>query len=307
VTDLYIWISENRAALEKELGWEIRSDIAATSLILERGAQSEPGSWRKARTSARYTDQLFNDILVPLSGNDASWSSVEQALLIAKRENASLHGLHVVDTKEKIHSPNALAVQTRFHEMCAQEGVNGKLVIEAGDITRKINERAAMTDLIVLKIEHPPLGGLSSFTSPFRAIVANSASPMLGVPEQVSQIKRALLAYDGSDHAKEVLFVATYFAEVWKTELLVFTAVDQSVKADIQDYVRRYLDIHEVQAEYIISEHGAMDYLKQTVHERNVDILMMGSHGGSLLQQVISGSALDYMLRESKVPMFICR
>jgi nucleotide-binding universal stress UspA family protein len=307
VTDLYIWISENRAALEKELGWEIRSDIAATSLILERSAQSEPGSWRKARTAARYTDHLFNDILVPLSGNEASWSSVEQAILLAKREDARLHGLHIVDTKEKVHGPDALSVQMRFNEMCAHAEVDGKLVIEAGDITGKINERAAMTDLIILKIEHPPMGGLSSFTSPFRTIVANSASPMLAVPEQVSQIKRALLAYDGSDHAKEVLFVATYFAEMWKTELLVFTAVDTSVKADIQDYVRRYLDIHEVEAEYMISEHGAMDYLKQTVDEQNIDIVMMGSHGGSILQQVFSGSALDYMLRESKVPMFICR
>ncbi|MGE5641915.1 MAG: universal stress protein, partial [Byssovorax cruenta] len=53
ITDLYIWISENRAALEKELGWEIQSDIAASSLILEKSAQSEPGSWRKARTSTR--------------------------------------------------------------------------------------------------------------------------------------------------------------------------------------------------------------------------------------------------------------
>ena len=52
-TDLYIWISENRSALEKELGWEIESDIAATGLILERKAQSKPCAWREARTSTR--------------------------------------------------------------------------------------------------------------------------------------------------------------------------------------------------------------------------------------------------------------
>jgi hypothetical protein len=69
ITDLYIWISENRAALEKELGWEIQSDIAATDLILERSVKSEPGSWRK-RALPRYTDRLFADILVPLSGQE---------------------------------------------------------------------------------------------------------------------------------------------------------------------------------------------------------------------------------------------
>jgi nucleotide-binding universal stress UspA family protein len=129
---------------------------------------------------------------------------------------------------------------------------------------------------------------------------------VLGVPTKASQIKRALLAYDGSERAKEALFVATYFAEMWKTELLVFTATEGTLSADVQDHVRRYLDIHEVEAEYVVGNEGAMDSLKNLVQERDVDLVLMGSHGGSVLQQVFSGSALDYMLRESKVPTFVC-
>jgi len=186
--------------------------------------------------------------------------------------------------------------------------VDGKLFIETGDITKKICDRATMTDLIVLKIIHPPQGGLASLSSPFRAIIMNSSRPVLGVPAKATPFKRALLAYDGSEQAKEALFVATYLAEIWKTELLVFTAWDGTkVKTDAHDHVRKYLDIHEVEAEYIISEHGAMDTLKQTVDERVVDLVLMGSHGGSTLQQVFNGSALDYMLRESQSPIFICR
>lgn len=307
ITDLYLWISENRTALEKELGWDIQSDIAATGLILERGAQSEAGAWRKARTSTRYTDHLFNDILVPLSGGEASWDSLEQAILLAQHEDARLHGLHVVVSREKAEQPQALAVQAKFNQMCLDANVSGKLVIEAGDITRKIRERAAMTDLIVLKIEHPPLGGLSTLTSPFRTIIADSSTPVLGVPENAREFKRTLLAYDGSPFAKEALFVATYFAETWKTELVVYTALDSSrVQADIQDHVRRYLDIHEVEAEYIVSAHGATDHLKNTMEELHIDLLLTGSYGVSMLKQVLSGSALDYLLRESRIPIFIC-
>lgn len=307
ITDLYLWISENRSILEKELGWEIESDIAATGLILERSAQSEPGSWRKARTSTRYTDHLFTDILIPLSGREGSWAALDQAIAIAQRENARLHGLHIVDSKEKIQSPGPLAIQAQFSQHCKAADVNGNLVIEAGDIARKIRERAAMTDLIVLKIEHPPTGGLSTITSPFRTIIVNSSSPVLGIPDRATDFKRALLSFDGSPTAKEALFVAAYFAEMWKTELVVFTALDGSkVKADVQDYVRRYLEIHEVEAEFILSEHGAMDYLNQTVEERDIDLVLMGSYGISMLRQVLTGSAVDYMLRESKVPMLIC-
>ncbi len=313
ITDLYVWISENRSTLEKELGWEIQSDIAATDLILERSPraeskESESGSWRKARAVTRYTDHLFEDILVPLSGDPESWDSLEQAIIIAQREGARIHGLHIVDLKEKVESPTALAVQDTFNQRCIEANVDGKLIIEFGEITKKICERATMTDLIVLKIVHPPMGGLSSLKSPFRTIIAKSSRPLLTVPAKATQFQRALLAYDGSDRAKEALFVATYLAETWRTELIVFTALDSSkLKTDAQGHVRRYLDIHEVEAEYIISEHGTTDYLKKTVEERNVDLVLMGSHGGSMLQQVFAGSALNYMLRESKVPTFICR
>jgi nucleotide-binding universal stress UspA family protein len=159
-----------------------------------------------------------------------------------------------------------------------------------------------------LKITNPPSTGISVLRSPFRRIIEKSSRPLLTVPEAAHQFNRALLAYDGTERAKEALFVATYLAETWKIELIVFTAPDGSkLKTDAQDHVRRYLELHEVQAEYLISNHGATDYLKKTVEERNVDLVLMGSHGGSLLQQVFIGSALDYMLRESRVPTFICR
>jgi nucleotide-binding universal stress UspA family protein len=308
ITDLYIWIAENRSALEKELGWEIGSDIAATNLILEGNVKSQIGDWRKARLSTRYTDRLFADILVPLSGEEASWASLEQALLIARSENASIHGLHVVASKEKVQSPEALAVQTRFNQRCQEAEVSGNLVIETGEITGKIRERAAVTDLIVLKIEHPPLGGLSNLSSPFRSIIVNSSCPVLGVPGGAMEIRRVVLSYDGSPAAKEALFVAAYFAEVWRTHVVVFSALDGTrVKADVQDYVRRYLEFHEVEAEYILTERGAMDQLKKTVDDQSPDLVLLGAYGVSLLRQIRNGSALDYMLRESSVPLLICR
>ena len=308
ITDLYIWIAENRTSLEKEQGWAIQSDIAATDLILERSAQSESGSWRRARTATRYTDHLFMDILVPLSGDAESWDALEQAIIIAERESARLHGLHVVDSKEQLQGSNAVAVQSQFRQWCANANVDGNLIIESGDITRKITERATMTDLIVLKIVHPPMGGISTLRSPFRTILANSPRPMLGVPGKATEFKRALLAYDGSERSKEALFVATYLAEMWKTELTVFTALDgASVKPDVQDYVKRYLEIHEVEADYILTEQDSKASLKNTIDERQVDLVLIGTYGRSVIREVVVGSTVDYMLRESGIPTFICR
>ena len=307
ITDLYIWIAENRATLEKELGWEIQSDAAATDLILERSVKSEPGSWRKARAVTRYTDRLFADILVPISGFEESWDALDQAVLIAKREEARLHGLYIVKTKNEVDSPGAQGIKERFDQTCKAAGVDGTLAIDMGDITRKICDRAVLTDLIVLKIMNPPSTGVSALRSSFRTIIQNSSRPLLTVPTQASQFQRAVLSYDGTDRSKEALFVATYLAEMWKTQLTVFTGVDGKVKAEVQDYVRRYLELHELEAEYVLSQSGAMEALKRTAEEHNADLVLMGSHGGSVLNQVLVGSALDYMLREAHIPIFICR
>lgn len=308
VTDLYIWISENRAALEEELGWEIQSEAAVTDLILERSVKSEPGSWRKARTMSRYTDRLFADILVPLSGSAKCWDALDQAIIIAQREGAKLHGLHVAETRADAESPDALGVKARFDQTCKDAGVDGTLAIDVGEVTGRICERAVLTDLIVLKLTNPPGTGVSALKSPYRQIIERSSRPLVVVPTRAIKARRALLAYDGSDRSKEALFVATYLAELWKTELIVFTALDgRKVTADMLDYVRRYLEIHEIEAEYVLSERGAMDSLRQTAEEKNADLVLMGSHGGTVFNQVFVGSALDYMLRESQVPIFICR
>jgi len=308
ITDLYIWIAENRSTLEAESGWEIQSEAAATDLILERSVKSEPGSWRKARTATRYTDHLFMDLLVPLSGYSDSWDVLDQAIVIAKREEAVIHGLHIVDSKDQISGPAAVAIQLEFEQRCAAANLKGNLAIEVGDITKKIVQRATATDLIVLKISHPPAGGLAGLRSPFHTIIANSSRPLLGVPAGVSEFQRALLAFDGSDQSKEALFVATYLAEMWKTELIVFTAPGGTKDgSDATEYARRYLEIHEVEAEFILSDSNAIEYLEQSADVKGADLVLMGSYNQNIFERVFAGSALDYVLRESKVPVFICQ
>lgn len=309
LTDLYLWISENLAELQNDEGWEIQSNVTATDLILDKEDQkSESGAWRKARTVNRYTDHLFMDILVPLNGEPESWDALDQAIVLAGREQARLHGLHIVDSKEKLESDFALEVQARFNARCESAGVDGKLLLEQGEITKSIYERTRMTDLVILKISHPPSGGLSALTSPFRTIITNSSRPMLAVPQKASEFKRAVLAFDGSLLAKEALFVAAYLAEIWKTELVIFTTTQGGkVSPDTQDYVRRYLEVHEVGAEYVLQDGDPAEGLLRCVEAQRADLVLMGGYSGSALRGVVIGSSLDHMLRESPVPVFICR
>ena len=312
VTDLYVWMTEHRSELEKELGWSIRPEAAAEAVILSKSRratseESQIGSWRKARLINRYAEHLFRDILVPVNRSSQTHDALAQAIRIAHLENANLHGLHIVRTAEELQHPEVLALQEEFNQICPKEDVQGVLAIEVGDPTQKILERSALTDLIVVKISHPPSTGIKALASHIRTLITRSSRPILAIPGRISELRHALLAFDGSPKSKEALFVATYLAEQWQTKLTILTGLDDTVSnSSAQEYAQNYLEFNEVQADFIVEKYSA-DTLKKTAEAIQADLVIMGGYSGSILKEMTVGSSVNFMLRESQLPLLICR
>ncbi|MEZ0397219.1 MAG: universal stress protein [Anaerolineales bacterium] len=306
-TDLYLWVSDHRYELQEQLGWPVTPAAAVADLAARetRRPAREAGAWRLAKTVERYTERLFADILVPLSGSEAGWRALEQAVGVARREGSALHGLHIL---RRGQTPEAgAAVRERFEQTCAAAALRSTFLSEEGRVAERIAERALLADLIVLGVEHPPEGGLTALGSGLRTILRRINRPLLAVLEQTSPLERALLAYDGSAEAREALFVAAYLAEMWKTRLTVAAVTGRRrVPASVLDYPRAYLELHEVEAEFLYLE-GNIDILHTIMHERGLDLLLMGGYGVSGLERLLTGSAVDVMLRMQHWPIFICR
>jgi nucleotide-binding universal stress UspA family protein len=312
VTDLYVWMLEHRSELEKELGWSIRPEVAAEAVVHNRSRrataeESQIGSWRKARLMNRYTEHLFRDILVPVNRSSTNHDALAQAIHIARLENANLHGLHIVKSAAEVDHPDVLALQEQFNQICAQEGVRGSLAIETGDPVQKILERCALTDLIVIKISHPPSTGIKALASHIRTLVTRSSRPILAIRSRVSELKHALLAFDGSPKSREALFVATYLAEQWQTKLTILTGLDDTVSdGSAQEFAQNYLEFNEIEADFITRKYSA-DTLKTTAEELSADLVIMGGYSGSILKEMTVGSSVNSLLRESQLPILICR
>ena len=255
----------------------------------------------------RYIDRLFREILVPVGDSEEGFMALEQAILIAQKESASLRGLHIVPPKSEIDDVNALAIQSRFNQRCQEVGVNGSLVIVQGEVADQICSYALLTDLIVLNVSCPPEPGLSSLGSGLRSIIWRSARPILTVPAITSPGDRALLAFNGSEKSKEALFVAAYVAEQWGTNLTVMTLNEnEGASASAQDYARAYLELHEIDADYI-STKGSMDTFLEVSKERDINLILMGGYSGTALKEVIIGSLVNNLLRKFTFPILICR
>jgi nucleotide-binding universal stress UspA family protein len=312
VTDLYVWMTDHRSELEKELGWSIRPEAAAEVFIQNKNRrasaeESKTGSWRKARLLNRYSEHLFRDILVPIGATAGSWDALDQAILIAQREQANILALHTVENRQELDSAEAKALQDQFNLVCSKEIANGVLAIEVGEPTQKILERAALTDLIVIKIAHPPSTGIRSLGSQVRTLITRSSRPILAIPGMISGFQHALLAFDGSPKAKEALFVATYLAEQWQTKLTIFTGLaEESSDSSVQEFAQNYLEFNEIEALFITQKYSPETF-ELAAEQINADLIIMGGYSGSILKEMTIGSSVNYMLRESQLPILICR
>jgi nucleotide-binding universal stress UspA family protein len=306
-TDIYLWVSAYRAELERELGWSVRPEAAAQKLAAREnppGTLFERGRWRTSKMFDRYTDRLFGEILVPITGKDESWQALEQAILVAQKETSNIQGLHVIPRKVHLNESDIQIIQMLFNKRCQEANLTGNLVIKKGNIPRQVCDRALLTDLIVMNVAHPPSPGISSLGSGVRSIIWGSARPILTVAGKVSPMDHALLAFDGSPMSKEALFIATYLAEKWQTRLLVVTIGDEAARL-VQDYARSYLELHEINADYLIKS-GPINNILEVIKEHEINLVVIGSYSGTVLKEVTAGSTVNFLMRKADCSLLIC-
>lgn len=336
--DLYLWISEHRAELEKRLGWKIQFEAAATDLVDQFSSTPErifsrvsehlmdaltpdefedgpsTGAWRREEVAARRNDRLFTSLLVPVNGQESGWLALDQAIRIARSEEGHLYGLHVIppvpkgDRARQI-ARNAKAVRDEFARRCAEAGVQGELAIEEGDVARKICERDRWMDLIVINVAHPPKSQpLAKLKSGLRTILRRSSRPVMTVPKASSGLRRALLAYDGSERADEALFISAYLVGFLQVSLTVLTVEEIGrTGGEVLSLARDYLQKHHVQADFVEAPGPVSDAILDTAAKHDCDLIVMGGYGRSPVLEMVLGSALDKVLRQSQIPVLICR
>ena len=332
--DLYVLVSEHRSALQEALGWSIKLEVGAIDLAAQQVARREGlmaragrrlieavvpdelragpavGQWRREHLAARYAEHLFADILVPVSGEPIGFQGLEQALDLARREGAELHGLHVVPTEAQRAAPEAAAVRDEFERRCQAAGIPGTLAIEIGEVATKINELAALTDLVALNLAYPPAPEpLAKLGSGFRTVMLHCPRPVLAVPTHRAFPGKTLLAYDGSPKGEEAMFVAAYLAEAYKTPLIVVTVLQsgQVSQANVE-HARQYLALHEVPATFVVHEAGsAPEAILQAAEAHHTQMIVIGSYGAHPVVEVMLGSTVDRVLREARQPVLICR
>jgi nucleotide-binding universal stress UspA family protein len=326
-------LSKHRAYLEKSLGWKVAPAAVAEDLatrfdrhfsqvvarvyarvldaILPDALEPGPrvGHWRKEHVDLDARKYLFQNIMVGISKEDTAWQALEQAIRITQKEGGNLRGLHVVAGPEQLNNPETQALQSEFIRRCREAGIEGEIAVEVGSAARRICDRAHWADLIVGKLSYPPADQpLARFSSGFSTMIRRCSRPILAVPGRAAPLKRVLLAYNEHPKAQEALFVAAYLANTWSVPITILTVEEaEGYAAKVQSKAKAYLERHAVSATFCIEAGNVIATILNTAQRQQCDLLIIGGYQSFPLVEVVLGSVVDGILRETQIPVLICR
>jgi nucleotide-binding universal stress UspA family protein len=74
----------------------------------------------------------------------------------------------------------------------------------------------------------------------------------------------------------------------------------------VQEFAQNYLEFNEIEARFITQRYSPETF-KLTAEQINADLIIMGGYSGSILKEMTIGSSVNFLLRESQLPILICR
>ena len=117
-----------------------------------------------------------------------------------------------------------------------------------------------------------------------------------------------MVAYDGGAKSKEALFVAAYLAARWNIPLTVLAVEESGVDAeDMLEEADEYLHTRGVKATLILRAGPVSEAILRTAGETGSQLLILGGYGSHPVLEAVLGSQVDSVLRQSRLPMLICR
>jgi nucleotide-binding universal stress UspA family protein len=277
---------------------------------------------------------MIKDILVGLDGSVYSDIALQHGIALAKACEATLHGLHVVDIVQ-VESPllhdlagatgaapqlNLTALMrdnlkfrgqqllALFRQSCAAEAVVCAEHLATGIVPAEMTRMAHEVDLVLLG-----RGGLHTrlskalLGSAVESVVRSGVKPTMVVSQPYAEIRKPLLATDGSRSSMVALSTATAFALQLQLPLsVVYCDSTSSGPHESLEALQVRVRDAGIPCEVAICQGNAHEDLVRYVSEHGHDLLFMGAFGHRRIVEWLLGSTTQYLLRLSPVPLILC-
>ncbi|CAG1064790.1 partial Universal stress protein/MSMEI_3859, partial [uncultured bacterium] len=209
--------------------------------------------------------------------------------------------------REALESRGKTILST-FEEACAENKAECETQISFGIVANEICDKAKVADLVVVgrrgmnaRFEYGLLGSTTE------SVLRRSPKPVLVVPENFSEPKKPLLAYDGSPNASKAMHSAAEWAKTLGLPLTVITASATGEEEALLNEARQYLKPYAVEAKFASLKGDAPLVIESYYKDNGHDLLFMGTSHHSRLVEMVLGSTTEHVMRTVGGPFFLER
>jgi nucleotide-binding universal stress UspA family protein len=281
----------------------------------------------------------FKKILVALDGSSTSKIAADYAFWLASNLDATVAGQHVVDprlvemfvapefaeelgfsrsadTADKVFAAlrkiGRVILQV-FAEEAYAKGFTTKTFLDEGYTVEEILKYAEQFDLLVMghhgqgQAKRPTEATLGSVAE---RIASGSSKSVLIAVEPINQIKRVLVAYDGSEPSRGALLMAENLAKRTNSKFNAVTVIpSQSAAKDATLLVEQgEACLRETWKEEVFAvKKGAIAKTLLENANRSHSLLVLGAYGYRDPEKNVLGTTTTKVIRETKGSVLVYR
>jgi nucleotide-binding universal stress UspA family protein len=278
---------------------------------------------------------VIKKILVGVDSSEHSRHAQAYAFYLARRFQATVIGLHVVDIvsiegsffhdisgslglepyldfsskMREVLTTRGKTLLDEFTQTAAREQVTAEPVLDMGIVANQICERAKGADLVMIghrgineRFSTGLLGGTAE------SVARKSPRPVFISPMKFQEIQHPVLAYDGSERASKAMAAAADFSIQLEVPLTIITvARDPKLGERVLEQARDYFKSYSTKTEFVLLTGHAHEEIISYIKREHADLLFIGAYGHSRIIEMVLGSNTEYVLRNSPCPVFLSR
>ncbi len=214
------------------------------------------------------------------------------------------------EESQKLLAQKADEILKKAEKILQKNNVTYLLEKESGNPVDVIGEKAKLSDMILMgargefaKWSDKMLGAT------LEAVTRLSIKPVFICPREHQEIKKLMVAYDGSENASKALTLAAFFASKLNLSLLLLNVNESkdtgnSLLQEAREYLAPY-NLSELEEKVVAGD--AADQIIKAAQETRSDLIIMGSYGHSRIREAILGSITVQTMRKAQVPLLMAR
>ncbi|BAZ94832.1 universal stress protein [Thiohalobacter sp. COW1] len=280
----------------------------------------------------------MSHVITCIDGSDVSTAACDYGAWASLRLDAPLEFLHVLEKTEYPEQSNLsgnIGLGSRealLEELAALDEKRGRLALEQGKLMLEAARERAIADGVAAPTSRQRHGSLvetlaemeddirllvmgkhdenlgEHVGSRLESVVRMLHRPILITTPEFTPPQRVMLAFDGSDTTRKgVEMVAGSPLFRGLPCHLVMIGSDNAANHEQLDWARRTLEAAGFEAPVALHSGEVERVLCDYRSANNIDLLVMGAYGHSVIRRFLVGSTTTNVMRNASVPVLLLR